>query len=136
MALQGQEFLLPLWSCGQLGEVVHKGVWVRVCMHPPVNVCVCVCSHRVLMQLSACVGPCECPHRSLLCGVVAAPQQPRSTLQCTASVSPSHLSSADRTQLSPEIQLIGWRFFIALYWSDGWEGLAGVREAGSRVLCC
>lgn len=113
---------------------MHKGGWVRVCMHPPVNVC--VPPHRVLMQLSACVGPCEYPHRSLLCGVVAPAQQPGSTLQCTASVSPSHLSSADRTQLSPEIQLIGWRFFIVLYCSDGWEGLAGARGAGSRVLCC
>lgn len=105
-------------------------------MHPLVTVCMCVCVHPpgCRCQLSACVGPRECPHRSLLCGAVAAAQQPGSSLQCTASMSPSRLSSVDRTHRSPEIQLIGWRFFIVLYWSDGWEGLAGAREAGIRVL--
>lgn len=74
--------------------------------------------------------------RSPLYGVVAAAQQPQSAPQCGASVSPSRLSAADRTQRSPEIRLIGWRFFIAHYWSDGSEGLAGAGEAGSRTPHC
>lgn len=72
--------------------------------------------------------PSGCPRpraRSPLCGALAAAEQPGSTLQLRASMSPSQLSSADRTQCSPEIRLIGWRVFLALYWSDGSEGLAG-----------
>lgn len=87
------------------------------------------------------MGLCRCPHpdprpRSPLCRAVAAAQRPGSTLQCAASMSSSQLGSTDRTQCSPEIWLIGWRFFIALYQSDGSEGLAGTREAESCVLHC
>lgn len=87
--------------------------------------------------MGTCIRPSGCPHpraRSPLCGTLATAQQPGSTLQHRASMSPSQLSSVDRTQCSPEIQLIGWRFFLALYWSDGLEGLAEAEQAGSCVL--
>lgn len=78
--------------------------------------------------LSPALGP------GTLCRVVKASQWPGPTPQHTASVSLSRLGSADRTQRSLEIRLIGWRFFIAPYWCDGSEGLAGTGKAGA--VCC
>lgn len=66
--------------------------------------------------------------------MMAAAQQLGPTPQYRGSSSLSQLGSADRTQCSPEIHLIGWRFFIALYGCDGLEGLAGASDAGA--VCC
>lgn len=53
MALQAQEFLPPLWPCGQYGGCAQR--WVGWGLHAPTSECVCVCvhPHRVLM-------PAEC----------------------------------------------------------------------------
>lgn len=117
---------------------------MRVCMHPLMSVHL----HKVLMPAGCQHEAMQAPHpspgdRSCLYRAMAAVQQPGSTLQCRASMSPSQLNSADRTQRSPEIWLIGWRFFIALYWSDGrsWRGravccVAAPEQSWTQSSCC
>lgn len=53
MALQGQEFLPPLWSCGWLGGLCTKVVgWG---LHAPTSDSVCVCAPTRVSMPAECL---------------------------------------------------------------------------------
>lgn len=105
-------------------------VWRDGDLHAPTNVCThigCGCQLGCCLCRTTWVSSLwlQVPLAQRSCPVAGV--RPAVQSMCV----PGWLGPADRTRCSLEIWLIGWRVFIALYWSDGSEGFTGAGETGS-----